>query len=138
MSKKGFTKFALGAAVGTCLGLLLAPEKGDKTRKKVKESSMKLLEEVKKLDYNELKDNLMQKAENIEKEIKSLDREKVISISKEKGDELIKKANTLYKEAVKAGKPVIERYAKELKEQTRELVNNLMESKENPNSKQKK
>ena len=139
MSKKGLGKFALGAVVGAALGLLLAPEKGDKTRQKVKNSSVKLLDEIKKLDYNEIRDNLMQRLESIEDEIRSLDKDKVAAITKEKGDELIKKANTLYKEAVKAGKPMLEKYAKELKEQTRVLVNNLMENKETTNdSSQKK
>jgi len=36
MSKKGLGKFLAGAAIGAGLGVLLAPEKGEKTRKKSK------------------------------------------------------------------------------------------------------
>jgi len=130
MSKKGLGKFLAGAAIGAGLGVLLAPEKGEKTRKKVKTSYDNFVEEIKKLDYNEVRDNLIKKVEEIEKEVKSLDKEKVASISKEKASMIIEKANTLYKDAVKANKPMLEKYAREFKEKTKGVVEGFINSPE--------
>ena len=64
---KGFKKFLAGTALGVGLGFLLAPEKGEKTREKVMNSTQKLRDEIKKLDSDEVKDNLQKKLEDLDK-----------------------------------------------------------------------
>ena len=122
---KGFKKFLTGAALGVGLGFLLAPEKGEKTREKVKNASQNLMDEIKKIDVDEVKDNLQKKLEDLEKEFKSLDSEKVSQIATEKGKVIIKKANEIYKEAVKQGKPIIEKYASELKTSAESFIKDI-------------
>ncbi len=122
---KGFKKFLTGAALGVGLGFLLAPEKGDKTREKVKNASQNLMDEIKKIDVDEVKDNLQKKLEDLEKEFKTLDSEKVSQIATEKGKVIIKKANEIYKEAVKQGKPIIEKYASELKTSVENFIKDI-------------
>ena len=122
---KGFKKFLTGAALGVGLGFLLAPEKGEKTREKVKNASQNLMDEIKKIDVDEVKDNLQKKLEDLEKEFKTLDSEKVSQIATEKGKVIIKKANEIYKEAVKQGKPIIEKYASELKTSAENFIKDI-------------
>lgn len=56
---KSRTVFALlaGAAVGTVLGILLAPDKGEETRKKVKKTTEDCIEKVKERLSNIKKEN---------------------------------------------------------------------------------
>lgn len=81
---KGTTKmllgFLAGAATGTLAGILIAPDKGSKTRKKIKKQVVKTKKGVsksvgKKADYfkgkiNDAVDELYSKAEAIEDNIK--------------------------------------------------------------------
>ena len=134
---KGFKKFLTGAALGVGLGFLLAPEKGEKTREKVMNASKNLMDEIKKLDYDDVKDNLEKKVADLEEEFKSLDAEKVSKIATEKGKVILKKANEIYKEAVKQGKPIIEKYASELKTNAENFINDITEDK-SKNTKTKK
>ena len=118
MSNKGFGKFLVGIGIGAAAGMLLAPESGDETRKKLKKKIDKLLKEIEDLDYNEAKDNLVKKVGDLEKEIEDLNKEKVVTLAKDKAEKVKKKADQIYKEAVKQGKPAIEKAAKEVKTQT--------------------
>lgn len=115
MSKR-LGKFLAGIGVGVGLGFLLAPEKGEETRKKLKKQAKATIEDLKEIDYNEVKDNLLEKISKLEEEVKALNKEKVVALAKEKGDVLKKKADELYKEAVKQGKPYAEKAAKEAKD----------------------
>ncbi len=56
---KSRTVFALlaGAAVGTVLGILLAPDKGEETRKKVKKTTEDCIDKVKERLSNIKKEN---------------------------------------------------------------------------------
>ena len=126
MSKKGLGKFLAGAAVGVGIGMLFSPEKGEKNRKKLKETTRKLVDEIKNLDYEDVKNSLSRKIENLENQIKDLDSEKVASIAKEKGAIIKENVNSIYKEAVKQGKPVLEKYAFELREKTKIIVDDIM------------
>lgn len=119
MSKKsGFGKLLAGVGIGVGLGLLFAPQSGEQTRKDIKKKADELIKQLKELDYNEVKDNLVDKIQNLQDELADLDKEKVLEIAKVKAEEIKKKADEIYKEAVKKGKPIVEKTAKELKANT--------------------
>ena len=84
---------------------------------------------VRQLDSNEIKNSLETKLREIESELKNLDKEKVLSIAKEKLSILKNKMNELVEMAKEAGKPVIENAAnaakKELANVTREVLKTL-------------
>ena len=130
MSKKGKTfSFLGGALVGLGLGFLFAPKSGSETRKELANQISNLWDKVRKLDANEIKENISNKLNEIEAELRSLDKEKVLSIAKEKCDLL--KVEELVEMAKKASQPVIENAAKTVKRElanvTREVLNKLEE-----------
>ena len=57
---------------------------------------------------NEVKDELLNKIEDIRNELDDLDKEKVLKIAKEKGNDLKNKADELVELAKEKGTPVIE------------------------------
>jgi gas vesicle protein len=65
-SEKILLALAAGFAAGALLGVLLAPDKGSETRKKIKDQGKKLGEDLKeqfnktKSDLNELKEDAVQ------------------------------------------------------------------------------
>jgi gas vesicle protein len=63
---KILTALAAGAAIGIVTGILLAPDKGSETRKKIKEKGKKFTNDVKdkfrkgKEKFDDLKENIIQ------------------------------------------------------------------------------
>ena len=130
MSKKSkIASFLGGALVGVGLGFLFAPKSGSETRKELSNKMSDLWDKVRQLDSNEIKNSLETKLREIESALKNLDKEKVLSIAKEKLSILKNKMNELVEMAKEAGKPVIENAAnaakKELANVTREVLNKL-------------
>ena len=115
MSKNKIGKTIGALGIGAALGLLFAPQSGDKTRKILKKKINELLDKLNEIDYNEVKDSLTYKVKDLQEEINDLDKEKIEKIAKDKANDIKKKADEIYKEAVKQGKPVVEKTAKELK-----------------------
>lgn len=115
MSKKGFGKFILGAAVGAGLGILFAPEKGSETRKVLKNKFDDLLAKVKEIDVEEVKEDFENKITEIKNDLKDLDKEKVLELAKDKSDKIIKKITKLAKDAKKRATPVVENAIEELR-----------------------
>lgn len=118
MSKKGIGSLLAGVGIGVGLGVLFAPKSGEVTRKELSEKASDLVKKLKETDYNEVKDNLVEKVQNLQDELADLDKEKALEIAKIKAEDIKKKADEIYKEAVKKGKPVVEKAAKELKNKT--------------------
>lgn len=121
MSKKDGKKVGTllaGVGIGVGLGVLFAPQSGEKTRHDLKKKMDELVTYLKGLDYNEVKDNMIEKVESLKKELEDLDKEKVLEIAKVKAEEIKAKAEELYESAVKQGKPVVEKAAKEIKAKT--------------------
>ena len=112
MSKSGNTILALitGAAIGSALGLLYAPEKGDKTRKKLskgaKDAQNKLNRQIK-----ETTDSLSASAQKAKRNFDQKLDETLTSAS-EKADDIIvameKKLEDLRRKNAKATDEVIE------------------------------
>lgn len=116
--KHHFGTLIAGVGIGVGLGLLFAPQEGAKTRKELKKKMDDLITYLKGIDYNEVKDNLIEKVENLKNELENLDKERVLEIAKVKAEEIKKGAEELYQAAIKQGKPVVEKAAREIKAKT--------------------
>ncbi|MBP4142189.1 YtxH domain-containing protein [Flavobacterium sp. I-SCBP12n] len=89
-----------GVAVGALLGVLFAPEKGDKTRRKIMDKSNDYAEELKdKLDS--LLGSISNKYEKIWKEGESLlaDGKSKLNDAKKEGEDLLAEGKSKYYEA---------------------------------------
>lgn len=122
---KGFGKFILGAGVGLGLGLLFAPKKGEELRKDLRKKINDLIDAAQAVDYEELKDNIVKKAQEIEKELKDLDGEKVLKIAKAKAKDLERKAKELVDMAKETAKPALEEMAQDVREKTIKTLKNI-------------
>ena len=125
MSKRGFGKFLGGVALGAGLGLLFAPDKGENTRKVLAKKIDELLNKVKEIDAEEVKDELLYKAETLQAELASLDKEKAKEIALKKATDIKEKAEELYKYAIEKGTPVVENAADEVRKQALKVVKEI-------------
>lgn len=130
MSKKnGFGKLVAGLAIGTGLGILFAPKKGSDTRRELKEKFDEMLDKVKNMDKEEVKENIENKIAEIKKELEDLDKEKVLKIAKQKAKAVEKKAEELVEYAIEKGTPILESAANAIREKavvvTKEVLNKL-------------
>jgi gas vesicle protein len=123
---KGFGKFLAGAAIGAGLGILFAPKKGSETRQELKAKLDELIEKVKNIDFDDVREDIEDKINDIKKELTDLDKEKVIKIAKKKSREILKKADELVKLAVEKGTPVVQKIASEAKEKTVEVLEDII------------
>ena len=62
----------------------------------------------------------------LQKELKDLDKEKALKIAKQKATKIQKKADELYKLAVEKGTPVIEKSVAELKQATADVLKKIV------------
>ena len=127
MKKKGLGKFVAGIAIGAGLGVLFAPNSGEKTRAELKKKINELLEKAKEVDMNEVRDNIEKKISEIKKELSELDKEKVVSIAKEQAKHIQSKCNDLVKYAKEKGTPILEKAAEGVKEKTIKVLENTLE-----------
>ena len=67
MKKGGLGKFLCGAAVGAGLGLLFAPKTGKETRADLKKKFDEVLEQVKSIKAEDVKEVLLRKLMNFKK-----------------------------------------------------------------------
>lgn len=135
---KNYKGLLTGLAVGAGLGILFAPKKGSETRKDLAKQINKMWEELKNIDYEEVKNSIGEKIVELQEELEDLDKEKVLEIAKAKGTEIKTKAEELYNLAVKKGTPVLEKAAKEVREKTIEVLNNTVAKLEEGNKTTKK
>lgn len=135
MSKKGgFAKFALGVGLGIGAGMLLAPKKGEELRKDLKNKLNELMEKAKEIDVKEVSEEFVAKIKDLKEEIENLDKEKVLSIAKEKGELLKNKANDLVALAKEKGTPVVEKTANEIRNKAINVTKDVLKKLENKNN----
>ena len=132
MSKKsGFGKLLAGIGIGAGLGLLLSPKSGEENRKELKNKIDKFIEEAKKVDVNEVKDEFLDKIDELKSEFSDLDKEKALSLAKEKGEQIKVKASELVSLAKEKGTPVLENAAKDLKSKATDVTKEILKKLEN-------
>ena len=135
MSKKGgFAKFALGVGLGIGAGMLLAPKKGEELRKDLKNKLNELMEKAKEIDVKEVSEEFVAKIKDLKEEIENLDKEKVLSIAKEKGELLKNKADDLVALAKEKGTPVVEKTANEIRNKAINVTKDVLKKLENKNN----
>lgn len=138
MSKRHTGTLLAGIGLGLGLGLLFAPQSGEKTRKDLKKKMDDFVVYLKDLDYNEVKDNLVEKVENLKSELEDLNKEKVLEIAKVKAEDIKNKAEELYQAALRQGKPMVEKAAKEIKEKTVVVLKSMIAKLEEEDTSNKK
>ena len=132
MSKRsGFGKLLAGIGIGAGLGILLAPKSGKETRAELKEKLNELIDEVKKVDVNEVKDEFLRKISELKDELADLDKEKVVSLAKEKGEVLKNKASELVDLAKEKGTPVLTNAANEVRKKAIDVTKDILKKLEN-------
>ena len=125
--KSGAGKFILGALVGAGLGVLFAPKAGSETRRELKEKMAELVKKTKEIDMDEVKEKITLKIEEIKEELSDLDREKVLKIAKEKGNDIKDKCGELVQLAKEKGTPILEKAANEVREKAIDAVREILE-----------
>lgn len=135
---KNFGKLLAGIGIGVGLGLLFAPETGKETREKLKKKLNKMCEDLKNVDVEEVKENIMNQIEEIKLELEDLDKEKALKIAKQKGKAIVKKSEELYKLAVEKGTPVLENAADEIRKTSIDVLKSITKKLEQKDKKEKK
>ena len=116
--KGGLGKFLGGIAIGAGLGVLFAPDKGENTRKILSKKIDELLKKVNDIDLDEVKDELLFRAESLQ----ALDTEKAKELVLEQAENIKEKAEELYKYAIEKGTPVVEKAADDVRKQALKIV----------------
>ena len=135
--KHSVGKFILGALVGAGLGVLFAPKAGSETRRELKEKMTDLLNKAKEIDIDEVKENITLKIDEIKEELSDLDKEKVLKIAKQKGNDIKNKCEELVELAKQKGTPILEKAATEVREKTIDAIKEILEKLEETDKKTK-
>lgn len=126
MSKRGLAKLLAGLGLGVGVGMLVSPKSGKENREELKKIFDELVDKVKAMDPEDVKDQVVTKVDELKKELSELDKEKVMSIAKKKGNQLKKKADELVEYAKEKGTPVIEGIAEDAREKTIAVVKDVL------------
>ena len=112
---RGFGKLLVGLGIGAGLGMLFSPKNGEENRKDLKKEFDNFVNSLKEVDVNEVKDECLNKVEDIRNELEDLDKEKALKIAKDKSKDVRKKIDELVVLAKEKGTPVVEASADALR-----------------------
>lgn len=124
--KRGFGKFLLGAALGTGIGMLFAPKKGEELRKDLAKKIDELLSKAKEIEVDEVKETIEAKIYEIKSELEDLDKEKVLKVAKKKAKDIKDMADELVNYAIEKGTPVLEKTAIAVKEKAIDVTKDVL------------
>lgn len=116
MKKKEIGALAIGAAIGVGAGVLLAPKSGKDTREDLKNITEEFLTKVKNIKLKDVKEDFNKKIKELEQELKSLDKERVLELAKEKATAIKIKADDLVDFAIEKKEKALSKTAEEFRE----------------------
>lgn len=116
MKKKEIGALAIGAAIGVGAGVLLAPKSGKDTREDLKNITEEILTKVKNIKLKDVKEDFNKKIKELEQELKSLDKERVLELAKEKATAIKIKADDLVDFAIEKKEKALSKTAEEFRE----------------------
>lgn len=122
---KGIGKFVVGAGVGAALGLLFAPKKGSETREDLKKMLDDLVNKVKNIDMDDVKETVEAKIAELKEGLAELDKETVLEEAQKQAKKLQDAAEELVDYAIEKGTPVIEQSANAIKKKVIEVSKNV-------------
>lgn len=131
-NKGGLGKFIAGAAIGVGLGVLFAPKSGAETRKELKQKLDEMVKKVKEIDVDEVRESFLNKIEEIKAELADLDKEKVVSIAKDRAAAIKVKLDELVCEAKEKATPVIQSAVEDLRAKTVSVLKDTVKKLEEP------
>ncbi len=126
MGRRSVGNLLLGVAIGASLGVLFAPKKGKETRVELKEKMLDLVSRAKELSINDVSSLVEEKITEIRHDLNDLDKEKVLSIAKEKSDEIKDKCQDLVDLAIDKGTPVLKNAAVEVRDKTVDVMKDMI------------
>ena len=126
MKKKTVGALLGGAAIGAGIGILFAPKSGVETRKELKEKMEELLNKVKEVDMDDVKEYVVKKSDEIENALKDLDKEKVLKIAKKKAKEIQDSAKDLVNYVKDKGEPMLEEAANAVREKAIDVTKGIL------------
>ena len=122
---KNLGKLIAGVGIGVGLGMLFAPEKGEKTRENLKKKLEELYNKAKSIDTKDVKAKIEKQIKDIKHELEDLDKEKALKIAKEKGKKIVKKSEELYQLAKEKGTPILEDAADQVRQSAIDVLNSI-------------
>ena len=123
---RGFGKLLVGLGIGAGLGMLFSPKNGEENRKDLKKEFDNFINSLKEVDVNEVKDEFLNKVEDIRNELEDLDKEKALKIAKDKSKDVRKKIDELVVLAKEKGTPVVEASADSLRNKAIDVTKNVL------------
>lgn len=70
MKKEVIGAAVIGALIGVGVGLMIAPKSGKETRKDIVNKAKKIGKKAKELDFDDVKDFVVDKVDNVKKSVK--------------------------------------------------------------------